>query len=140
MKHSGVVFASKFHTNRGQRASSDVISAHEHGDLPRLHDLPLPGFGNQRFPCYIEILADHLLHLVDGEFVLVFAHDVAGYLLSKFLRDFLVAKRRIGYQGDKRSFKLAEIGPDLVGQQIKDIVAYSDALPDLDLSMASLVS
>ena len=124
-----MVFPARFGTDGRQRAA-DQVTAHVHGNLTGLDDLALAGLGQQGVAGNVEILADRLLHLVDGDIVFLFADNLAGYVLGQFDRNILMGEGRMGDQGDQRTLQFAEIRFDPGRQVDQHFIADLDAFAE----------
>ena len=97
-----------------------------HGKLPCLDDFPFPGFGVDQIDRDVEVIANNLLDIIDGDLPGGVLDELVDHLLGKVKGDGLFVQRRLGQQGDQGAFQFADVGIDAVGK------IFNNFLRDLD--------
>ena len=95
MKYRCVVFVPALRTNGGQRALGQLFGK-EHGQLTRLYDLPLSGLALEQFHRHIEVVADDLLDVVDGDLPSGVLDELIDHLTGQIAGDLLFIQRSLG--------------------------------------------
>ena len=86
---------STYFSSDGRERTIDQIPRHVHCDLTCLNDLTLAGLGQEIITCYVEVVANDLLHLVYRDIVLLLPYNLFGYAFRKLHGDFLVGQSRV---------------------------------------------
>ena len=125
-----VVLAAELGADGRERAARDEVAAHVHGDLAGLDNLALAALGQEHVAGDLEVVADHVLDPVDGDFLLLLPYDVADDAAGELHRNILVRERRMRDERDQRPFQLAEVGGHPRGEELQHIFGNTHALAE----------
>src|SRR5215470_6866465 len=120
VKHGGVMLAAELAPDLGQRGFCQVLGQ-VHGDLPRIDDRAGIVLGLNFDQTQTELLRDRLLNGLDGHLSCLRVDEVLQDLLGVGKRDLGADQRRVGHKADKGAFQLANVGPDVGGDEQRDI-------------------
>ena len=97
MEHGGVVLAATVQANVGQRRLRHLLGE-VHGDLTCLHDFSLPRLAFEKLDGQVEVIAHHLLDVVDAHLTGCVLDELVNHVLGQVQGDGLAVEACLGNQ------------------------------------------
>ena len=101
VEHRSVVLATAVQTDVGQRTLGHLLGE-VHRNLTRLNDLALARLGLEQLDGQVEVIAHHLLDVVDADFAGRVLDKLVDHLLGQIERDGLAVQAALRDQADER--------------------------------------
>ncbi len=127
VEHSGVVLSTAVETDVGQRALGHLLGE-VHRNLTGLNDFALPGLGLQELNRQVEVIAHHLLDVVNADLAGGVLDKLVDHLLRQLQRHRFPVQAALSDETNEGTLQLTDVRVDRIGQVLHDLARELDAV------------
>ena len=127
VKHCRVVFSAAVQSDVGQGRLRHLLGK-VHGNLAGLNDFALAGLALEKLDGQVEIVAHHLLDVVDADLAGGVLDKLVNHVLGQIQGDRLAVQAGLRHERNQRAFKFTHVGRDAVREVLDDLTRQLDAV------------
>jgi len=127
VEHRRVVLSAAVQSDVGERRLGHLLGE-VHGNLSGLNDFALSGLALEELDGQVEVVAHHLLDVVDADLAGGVLDKLVDHVLGQIQGDRFAVQACLRHERNQRAFELTHVGRDAVGEVLDDLTRQLDAV------------